>query len=233
MKRRTRIAAVALGAILLSGLVATLAPLTDSAETGTNSIESAADPSSIDLQITENIGAFPATTSCQQVPGGYIENQPAATPVVNLTNAVPGTTQRVEVCVRNTGANPATVSDIDVFDLVDVETGCTGDETEVDATCGSSGQGELADQVRLQVVPGPSASTDAGAPCQASQEAIWTIDGVSSATGLAPTSGTWTLGAGERSCVDVILTYLGSTTLVQKTENQTDKVSLRIRFNAS
>lgn len=233
MKRRTRLALLALGAVLISGLVATLAPLTDSTETGTNSVEAAQQGVVRDLKIATGVGAS-STANCAVIAGPYIDNQSAATPVIAITGGTPTTTyQRVHLCLKNVGSETATITTADIFDLTDVDTGCTGDEPDVDATCGSGDSGELASEVRTQFFIDQSGLGDANAPCGGSAQTLFQQDGIANATLTGSGSGA-TLPAGHTACVEMYARYDSAlTTPGERTENQTDKVTFRVRFNAT
>jgi hypothetical protein len=128
------------GAIALLGGTGIFAALSDTARSGTNSIETEALASSADLQIAvANQGTVP------WICGQFSDD--LTSPAFTLSGTTDG--QPFVYCLRNIGTQTVNVS-AQVEEFVDLEVGCTGDEGAYDTTCGSSGQGELGDVARAQ-----------------------------------------------------------------------------------
>jgi hypothetical protein len=145
MKRRRVLLAIAgLGSVVtLLGLAGLIAPFTDRATTGANSIESGARAKEVDLQLAP----YAPATSC----GPFADD--LATGVISASNVQPGegtgpgsggTAGRA--CVKNAGSSTVSVA-FTALDVSDVDTACTGDEAAVDTSCGNGGAGELSPQL--------------------------------------------------------------------------------------
>jgi hypothetical protein len=63
-------------------------------------------------------------------------------------------TPRVDVCVRNGGHMAARLT-LGVFERVESEAGCTGDEPDIDLTCGGAQVGELGGNLVVLVISQP------------------------------------------------------------------------------
>lgn len=235
MKRRSRFALFALGAILLTGLVATLAPLTDSTETARFDLESRDEGSARNLQVWSDFGTS-SLGSCQASPvdmgtGGFVENDTDTLRYGFGTNIVPDTLRSVFVCVRNTGAQAAPITSVDVFGATDVDNACSGDEAVVDTTCGAGGAGELSSEIDLDIkrhlTPGATSSCATG-----SNTAYASRDGIADA---ALTGTGFTIPAGGYACVTVEMRVNAAalTTPLEIEENQSDTVTFRLRFNSN
>jgi hypothetical protein len=133
-RRRVLLTIAALGSVVaLLGLVGLIAPFTDRATTGTNSIESAERAREIDLQLALSA---PATGAC----GPFSDD--LATGLISVSNVQPsqGPLTGTPVCVKNAGSSTASVT-FTALDVSDVDTACTGDEAEVDQSCGVDAMG--------------------------------------------------------------------------------------------
>ncbi len=129
------------GIIVMLGGTGIFAALTDTARSGTNSIDTDALPPSSDLRAAtaELVGS---TISC----GSFSDNLASALITVS---GPPGSNSPNSYffCLRNVGSQTINVtSQADEF--TDVEIECTGDESVFDLTCGS-GPGDLGDIVTV------------------------------------------------------------------------------------
>lgn len=139
MRRTVLFTLTILGAAF--GLIAgtgVFAALTDSADSGTNSVAAAALPSSADLQLATATGGQGQPVAC----GSYVEN--LSTPWITATDVEHGDSSSwIPFCLRNIGSQSVSLT-LGVVDLTDVDVACTGDEATYDTTCGGDGLGELA-----------------------------------------------------------------------------------------
>ena len=129
---------IALGAVVtLTGANGVFAVFSDRATTGTNSATAPAQPSSADLQIsTATHDSGDGSTSC----GTFVDD--LETGIFTATELVANSSFHAYVCVRNAGSRHLDIT-TSVIDLVDTDTGCTGDEGSLDTTCGGDQLGEL------------------------------------------------------------------------------------------
>ena len=140
MRRRNLLTVTALGALIcLLGGTGLFAALTDTARSGTNSVDSAALAASADIQIAR---AFvPGTTPPNLICGTLAED--LATGFFTASNVGPGYSSTDQYyCVKNVGSQPVNLSAL-ATELVDVDFACTGDEVAFDDTCGGDKDGEL------------------------------------------------------------------------------------------
>lgn len=132
MRRSSLITISALGLVIcLLGGTGLFAALTDTATTGTNTVESGAQAGSVDLQLA--VGASPCGTFTDDLASGLF----------TYSGLVPGGGgPQTAFCIKNAGSQVTAVT-VRAFALEDTEVDCTGDEEDYgDATCGS-GVGEL------------------------------------------------------------------------------------------
>lgn len=147
MKRRRSLLTIAgLGSVVtLLGLAGLIAPFTDRATTGANSIESGARAKEVDLQLA-SFEQNPTPQPC----GSFSDD--LTTGLLSASNVQPnqisGPTEATGVCVKNVGSSTVSVG-FTALDLSDVDTECTGDEPAVDASCGNGGAGELSPQLNV------------------------------------------------------------------------------------
>lgn len=237
--RRPRgIALLALGAAVVAGLTLTLAVTTDTADTGTNQVDSETALPAM-LQISSG-SAGPAAyndaaygNDCDVLPpgGGYVDDQTAE--VTLAPAAVPQTMAAggrvLYLCLKNLGGSTVTIDSTSVQALTDTETGCSAGEAAVDGSCGS-GAGETSSEIRLELYLGPG-----GGICKTpgSGENVETHvhDGISD----SPTD-TWsvTIGAGDTRCAVIAAVYLDTlTTPTEQTANRSDATTFKIRYGVS
>ncbi len=148
MRRPVLIALTVVGSItVVMGGVGTFAALTDAARTGTNFVETGALPAAADIRLGPDQNCALADLSDD------------LTTALHTVSLLPSPTDSAHdegvLCIKNVGVAPVTIR-IGVVDLVDVETGCTGDESDVDTTCHPTEdvpvpRGELSESLRVDV----------------------------------------------------------------------------------
>ena len=125
------------GVIVLLGGTGIFAALSDTARSGTNSVDSDALPPSSDLQVA----MWGVPTIC-----GPFGDDLTSSPII--VSGPPGSGSGDYLyCLRNVGSHSVHLS-MSLEELEETETGCTGDENIFDTTCGS-GPGELGDFVSV------------------------------------------------------------------------------------
>ena len=218
-------------ALAVLGLVASLVPLTgiiagttDTAQTGTNSAASRAEPASADIQLALGGPEDPSSAVSPFACGAYSEN--LATGFFELTGLTEGggsppnvDAVHDELCVRNVGAAPV---DVRLFaaETTDTELDCTGDEADFDETCGS-GAGELSQVLLVNV--GADGSCD-GNPTATEAADFATLQ----ATGLLLGS----IAPGQQLCAWLVVEYPNVTNEVLQGA-QSDHVTWRFVVEAA
>jgi hypothetical protein len=219
---------IALGVVvtLVSG-AGVYAVFTDRATTGTLNVVSGEVAKAADLKlaiaaIDEQVGSPGFGVDC------YPFSDDLTSDFMSVALAAPGESylQRRFFCLKNTGSAPLDVT-MSVIDLVDSETGCTGDEAMVDDTCGGAGQlGELGG--RLSV--GISAWSCMQFPLVLLGETRGPSLPEEAVSGIS-IPGT-TLPANKRMCGSIDVYYPPSTTeLVQAA--QSDQTTWRLAYDRS
>jgi predicted ribosomally synthesized peptide with SipW-like signal peptide len=219
MLRRSALGIMFLGSIVtLVGGAGIFAVFTDRATTGQNSVTSGELASSAHLQI--------ATLANAQVGCGTFTDD-LSTGLFSVTNARAGDTANNGVCLKNAGSSNLQVF-MRVIDLVDVETGCTGDEAAAgDTTCGPSASpptGELS-SVLLAGLSRVDCSTGN------------VISGSSSSGYIAAPGGllldAGTLNSGAVACYGLSVLYDGSASATAQQKAQSDQTTWRFAFDGS
>ena len=149
MRRSILITLSTLGVLIsLLGSTGLFAALVDTADTGSSFVESKPIAGSADLKLAQASGS-----SC-----GTFDDD-LATGLFSATNLEPNGGGPYNVlCVKNEGSQTVDLT-VSVFDLVDSETGCTGDEQDYgDAPCGT--QGELSGVLIVRIFPLDCATND-------------------------------------------------------------------------
>lgn len=242
MNEKRKGVALLTSGILLAGVTfaGVFAAVVDTAKTGPLSIETAEVPEKdIDLKIDPASRTQNAAINCSSVSSSLVDD--ATTPYITITNAVPGAEVIKDFCIENVGTDDALIT-MDVIEASDIEIGsCSTTETTAgDTTCTAGDAGELASLIDVGVkVHGSTGSSGAGDSCQGGffnpEIVLPAVNTTTAATPLGFTSvaglPTNTLAATDAACVQVRLTYNASTTEAQKLLAQTDKVSVRLRFN--
>ena len=241
MTNKRKGAALLVSGVLLAGVTfaGVFAAVVDTASSGELSIETAEIPEAdIDLQIDATAKAQTSNTDCQtQSASNYVDD--ATTPYITITNAAPGAEVIKDFCIINQGTDPALMT-MDLIDAVNIEIGaCSTTETGAgDTSCTAGDAGELADLVEVGVkVHGAIGGSGPGDTCEGdfnNPEIVLPAQATTSPVtpvGLANSAPTNTLTAGDAACLQVRLTYDASTPEAQELLAQTDKVSVRLRFN--
>jgi hypothetical protein len=224
MKRRRVLLTIAgLGSVVaLLGLTGLIAPFTDRATTGTNSIESGERAKEVDLQLALFDPSM--TPFC----GPFTDD--LATGLISASNVQPGDstlgTTGPGVCVKNAGASNASVA-ITALDVSDVDTACTGDEAAVDTTCGNGGAGELSPHL---VIGFHDAAGFLGGECTAPPP----IPGVASPLDVLAATSTqmFALAPGQVACLRSSWAYQ-PTTASDAAVAQTDQATWRFAFDGA
>ena len=155
MNRRRGATLVAVGVVMtMATLLGVFAALTDTAETGTLQATSSGLQTSIDLMI-DNTAISNATTNCA-TRSTYVENQSVVP--LSWNGADEGESFTRYVCVKNVGVETAQMG-VSLINTVNSETGCTGDESDFDVSCGGSGVGELGPNLQATITKMGSSDT--------------------------------------------------------------------------
>ena len=221
MRRRMLAMTMGLGLVVTAmGFSGIYAVFTDRATTGTNSAESGSQGRIADLKIA-------TTSSGDCIDGSFTDD--LATGIITVADVQPGDgSSFTTACLRNDGSAELDLA-ITAIDLVDTETGCTGDEAASgDETCGTAGigDGELAAALVVAI---------SRLDCQAQ-----TSDLVATATlpslAASPVS-LQTLAPGETACIPLRVQMLVSGqagfTLEDIQKAQSDKVEWRFAFDGT
>jgi hypothetical protein len=161
----TSIAALG-GVITLAGTTGVFAVFNDRATTGSNSVGTASLPRAADLKIASGtltaLDGQPWTVAC----GTYVDDLETGT--ITLADAVPGGGFGGDfMCLKNSGSQTVDVT-TSAIDVSDLDTGCTGDESGVDDTCGSdettglSQAGELGSLVGISMITASCSDANQG-----------------------------------------------------------------------
>ena len=146
MRRSVFLTIMALGTVItILGATGIVAVFNDTADTPTNSFASGSRPSTADIEVAET-SDLQANPTCSD--GTFADN--FVSYFFNVTDAQPSAAPQNSriLCVRNAGAGTVNLT-TRTFDMLDVDTDCTGDENSVDATCGGGGTGEIREYVVL------------------------------------------------------------------------------------
>ena len=146
MRRSLLLTASVLGLLIcLIGGTGLFAALTDSAHTGTNSVNSAALPPSADLKLA----TAPITAGSVHDCGTYADDLASGLfGPQDITSGI-GYGPMADLCIKNQGSAPVSLS-MAVDQLTDTDVACTGDEAaNGDASCGNDGAGELSSVVTI------------------------------------------------------------------------------------
>lgn len=137
MRRSLLLTTSVLGLLIcLIGGTGLFAALTDSAHTGTNSIDTGSLPSSADLKLAT------ATYDQNQFTCGTFDDDLATGLITYSDFPADGFGTGNALCIKNEGSQTVSLSAA-VDQLTDVDLQCTGDEAEYDNSCGNDGAGEL------------------------------------------------------------------------------------------
>jgi hypothetical protein len=225
MRRSLLITLLALGSLVcLIGSTGLFAALTDIARTGTNTVDSASLAASADIQLaTATFDAVTEATTC----GTFSED--LTTGVFTVGDIEPGYGSDSETftpaffCIKNVGSEPVTIS-ASADELVDMETGCTGDEAlHGDATCGGDQLGELSSVLsvvynRWECDFGISMGGDAAT--------------LNANAGSTPVAFFDALAPGEHACFSVYIAYFADGIGPDVQKAQSDQSTWRFKFAA-
>ena len=220
MRRRNLVALTTLGALIcLLGGTGLFAALTDTARSGTNSVDSAALAASADIQIAR--ATIPGTTPPNFTCGTLAED--LATAFFTASNVGPGYSSASQnYCVKNVGSQPVTLTALST-ELVDVDIACTGDEVAFDDTCGGDKDGELSRVLSITYgIYGSCISGAGGSPPT-------TLNLGENATTPAVLG---TLAVGQTTCYTLQIGYPSTTGSDAVQGAQSDAVTWRITFSA-
>jgi hypothetical protein len=213
MRRPVLLTLVVLGMLIsLIGSTGLFAALTDTARTGTNSVDSAELASSADIQLADAADG-PDGVAC----GTFSENLETA--FITASDVENGWVLQQYFCIRNIGSQSVSLSAI-ADELTDVDTFCTGDEEEYDdATCGGGLAGELSGvlQVGYSVVD-----------CETG---VWGYIPMTLAANATAEAGLGDLAAGAEGCYWLTVYYSSSDADAVQAA-QSDTVTWRFEFIA-
>jgi hypothetical protein len=215
MRRSVLVTMIVLGAIItIVGASGIHATFTDRATTGTNRAESGERPRAADLKLATMGGA--SIGDCQ------IFQDDLATGVFAMSDVQPGDRSTAYLCLQNAGSSTLSAS-MTVIDLVDVETGCTGDEAAAgDATCGS-GQGEIG-QVLFALVAPFDCTTGSG---------ITQVGDFLVGLGAGASLSLGTISPGAVQCLSLEVGYPLNRTDTEVLIAQSDEVTWRFAFDGT
>jgi hypothetical protein len=201
--------------ICLIGGTGLFAALSDTAHTGTNSIDTAALPSSADLKLATasfdpNLGF-----TC----GTYSDD--LATGLISYSDMPPNFGLGAALCIKNAGSQSVSLSWA-IDELTDIDLACTGDEADLgDTTCGNDQLGELSGVLHVNISDNDCAA--------GSQNAMYDPGMLSSLSGSPQAIGT--LGAGATRCFLIGVDYNGfAVPAADQQRAQSDKVTWRFVF---
>jgi hypothetical protein len=215
MRRPVLATLIVLGSLVcVIGGTGLFAALTDTARTGTNTVDSSPLAASADIRLATATYGTPVEcgTFSEDLASGFF----TASGVADGFSA-----PRAFFCIQNVGSQAVSITGA-ADELTDVDFACTGDEAlHGDATCGGDGAGELSDVLRVSYSPlDCTTGVPAGGP------SILLRDNATTAATLSPS-----LAAGETACFALDLDYLPvSDDAVQKA--QSDRVTWRFEFDA-
>jgi hypothetical protein len=224
VNRRLLVSLMAFGAVItLVGAAGIFAVFTDRATTGSSSVTSGESPSAADLKISRFTGGV-----CELPADDLTAN------LFSISNAQPtaGSLAQESICLANVGSASLDIS-ATVIDLLDTETGCTGDEAAAgDTTCGPGATlGELSSVLVVviaqvtcdnteQVIPGSGVS----GTLSALSSGPGTIGGAPVGVGLLP---------GESKCLRLQINYPTDTSETAAQIAQTDQATWRFAFDGT
>ena len=128
-------------------------------------------------------------------------------------------TPRVDVCVRNRGHMAARLT-LAIFERVESEAGCTGDEPSVDGTCGAGQAGDLGGNLVVIVTTQPDCRGPTATPIDVSLVALESVPAV-----LSPA-----LRANRTDCIGLQIEHRPMSDEAASAA-QTDTVSWRFAFD--
>lgn len=220
VRRSSLLTLAALGALIcLIGGSGLFAALTDTARSGTNSVDSAALAASADIQVARATvpGATPPNYNC-----GSLSEELASGFFTAAEIAVGYSSTDAAFCVKNVGSQPVSLSAL-ATDLVDAEEACTGDEAAFDSTCGDNKVGELSAVLNITYKTYGNCVNGVGGG--ATQTLVLRNNASTPAT-------LGTLAVGQTTCYFVAINYPSTTAADAVQGAQSDATTWRITFAA-
>jgi hypothetical protein len=212
--------------ITLIGGTGIFAVFTDRATTGSNSAETGSRQQAVDLKIETALLDVPV--NCDgDLDGTLFNHDDLTTGIFSVSGIQPGDypadADVAYVCLLNAGSGTIDV-EATAIDIVDTDTGCTGDEAAAgDATCGGDQLGELSGAIAAQMEQ-LDCDTAASTPIQANSLANWAANPAPLSASLAP---------GEIACLAFYLWVPASTDETTLQIAQSDTVTWRFAFDAA
>jgi hypothetical protein len=217
--RRLLTVTMALGLVISAmSFTGIYAVFTDRATTGTNTAESGEQPRTADLLIGTT-----ESTNCT----GAVYTEDLATGIWDASDLVPGPDyDTTMICLKNVGTATLTLT-VTANDVVETETGCTGDEAQAgDTTCGTAGvgDGELGGVLSLSLV-----QTDCTIGTNVSDIIQGSLEDIAAAPGSLGT-----VDPGTVACIYTTISLpTGISTSEELQQAQTDKVTWRYAFDGT
>ena len=221
MRRRLLATMMGLGLVVTAmGFTGIYAVFSDRATTGTNSADSGAQGRIADLKIATTV-----TQDCTD--GSYTDD--LQTGIIAATDLQPGGGSSFSVvCLRNDGTAALSLT-MTAIDVVETETGCTGDEDAAgDTTCGTAGigDGELGGAL---LVVGSRLNCVTSATETSLSTTLPSLAGGPGSLG--------SLAAGETACiwlrVQMLVELQNGATLEAIQQAQSDRVEWRFAFDGT
>jgi hypothetical protein len=220
MRRSSLLTIAALGVLIcLIGGTGLFAALTDTARSGTNSVDSAPLAASADIQIARATipGTTPPNFNCgtlsEELASGFFT---ASDITAGYSSAL------AYFCVKNVGSQPVNLAAL-ATDLVDVEEACSGDEAAFDETCGDNKAGELSGVLSITYRNIGRCVDNAGS---GSPQTLDLHENATTPAALGP------LGVGQTLCYSVAIAYPSSAAADAVQKAQSDAATWRISFTA-
>jgi hypothetical protein len=218
MRRPVLITVAVLGVLIaVIGSTGLFAALTDTARTGTNTVDSASLAASADIRLAAATRNYPDPVVC----GTFSEN--LATGFFSISDVgpdYPGTA--AYYCIKNVGSQTLNLW-ATADELADVDTNCTGDEgLSGDATCGGDALGELSSVLYT----GHTKYND----CSGLAGSGFSIKLHDHAAQFNAFSGT--IAPGDVWCFQADITYKSDAPAADIQKAQSDRVTWRYKFRA-
>jgi hypothetical protein len=212
--------------ITLVGGTGIFAVFTDRATTGTNSAETGSRQQAVDLKIETALLDAPVTCD-GDLNLQLFDQDDLTTGIFSVSGVQPGAypadADVAYVCLLNAGSGTIDV-EASAIDIVDTDTGCTGDEAAAgDATCGGDQLGELSGAIAAQMEQ-LDCATAGSTPIQSNSIANWASIPAQLPGSLAP---------GDIACLAFYLWVPASTDETTLQIAQSDKVAWRFAFDAT
>ena len=217
MRRPVLITVAVLGILVaLIGGTGLFAALTDTARTGTNTVDSAALAASADIRLANATRDGGGPITC----GAYSDN--LASGFFTVADVGPGWPgQTAHFCIKNVGSQNVGIWPR-ADELTDTDTDCTGDEALYDTTCGGNTAGELSNVLFTSYTWWNDCSATGG-----SGASIKLADNT-----VAPAVGLGSLAPGAVACLTASILYAGTAPSEDIQKAQSDRSTWRYAFRA-